>query len=262
MGETAQFIKIKDVIYYYADEAQLSTAAFRRLQGIAVRGAMDLLFDVTGEETGAVKSVEICVDANKTAQLPEDYINWSKVGILNSRGEVATLKHNPQLTTMAANNPKRLSKIVDASGPPDLSLPIDLFYLNFSNPAYGYYGVTLFGLSGNELLSEGSFEIDKDCGTIVLNPNFNHDYIILEYLSLPDENFKVPIMAQEALIAWIAWKDINQLAASRKVSVYDKTERKRAYFREKNLARNRLVPFILQDAIDASQDAIRLVPKG
>jgi hypothetical protein len=257
MGETARYTTLKKIINQYSDEAMQSQATYRRLYGIATRGVTDLSLDVIG----TITTRKICVDGNKTAQLPDDYLQWSKVGVLNAIGEVATLKINPSLTTYGSNSTSRLSQNTDGTSFDD-GLISDLFYLNFIDSGYGYYGVRLFGVSGNEAMTPGHFNIDEQCGIIILDNRYDRDYIILEYLAMPDENTNIPIQAQEALIAWIAWRDIVQLAASRKVSVYDKTERRRTYFREKNLARNRLKPFRKQDAIDASQDAIRLVPKG
>lgn len=257
MGETAQYVTLKTIIDFYTDEAILPASSRRRLYAIGTRGVIDLTLDVIGVPT----SRRICVDGNKTCQLPEDYIKWSKVGVLNSQGEVATLHHNSNLTTTGAGSPDRLSQNTGGYTTSFNQLSA-LYYLNFIDNEWGYYGHNLYGVSGNELASLGDFKVDEKCGVIILDNCFSEPYIILEYLAAPDENYEVPIQAQEALIAWLSWKDVNALAASRKVSIYDKTERKRAYFREKNLARDRIKAFRIQDAIDASQRAIRLVPKG
>jgi hypothetical protein len=259
MGETAQYKQLKEIIYDYMDEAQQNSAALRRLWNIAVRGVVDLALDVIPN----IKSCRLCVDGNKTAQLPTDYLNWSKVGVLNSSGEVATLKYNSTLTLYGANDTNRLSKNTDSVGF-DLNRISDLFYLNYFDNGYGYGLVNLFGISGNEATKIGDFRIDKDCGIIILDNCFPADYLILEYLAAPsfEDGYKVPVQAVEAVIAWISWKDTIQLAASRKVSIYDKTARRREYYNQRELARLRLKPFRLQDAYNVTQDAIRLVPKS
>lgn len=253
----AGLVNIKDIIHLYMDEAQLTTASYRRLYGIAYRGAIDLTLDVTG----VAKSCELCVLGNKTAELPDDYIQWRKIGVLNGDGEVATLSQNESLTTINSSDSNRLSDNVGVTGVGDLYRR-ELFYTNFYG--YGYEGVDVFGISGNQLASLGGFKVDKECGLIVFDPTFCYQSVIIEYLATPSEEtgVMIPIQAQEALIAWIAWKDINQLAASRKVSIYDKTERKRAYYREKDLARNRIKPFYIEEAYDVSQQAMRLVVKS
>ena len=258
MGDIAKYKELKEIVYAYMDEAQLTGAAFRRLWGIAVRGVEDIGMDVVPN----IRSCRLCVDGNKTAQLPEDYINWSKIGILNSVGEVATLKQNNNLTLFGVTDTNRLSKNTDSVGV-DLGRIQDLFYLNYFDYAYGWGGVNLFGISGNEATKIGDFRIDEQCGVLVLDNGFPTDYVIMEYLAAPSENcgYRVPIQAQEAVIAWMSWKDTQQLAASRKVSIYDKTARRREYFAQKNLARARMKPIRLQDIYNVSQDAIRLVPK-
>lgn len=259
MGDTAQYKELKEIVYAYMDEAQLNTASFRRLWGIAVRGVEDLNMDVVPN----IKSCRLCVDGNLTAQLPEDYINWSKVGVLNEQGEVATLKYNSTLTLYGSTDTRRLTKNTDAIGI-DLGRISDLFYLNYFDYSYGYGAVNLFGISGNEATKIGDFRIDEKNGVIILDNCFPTDYLIMEYLAAPSEEdgFKVAIQAQEALIAWVSWHDIIQLAASRKVSIYDKTQRERNYYNQKRKAVGRLKPFRLQDAYNVSQDAIRLVPKN
>lgn len=258
MGETAAHIELKEIIYAYMDEARQNGSVYRRLWGIAVRGVTDLSLDVIPN----VKTRRLCVDGNKTAQLPEDYINWSKVGVLNSVGEVATLKHNPNLTLYGANDINRLSKNTDSVGV-DMGRISDLFYLNYFDSDYNFGNVNLFGISGNEATKIGDFRIEEECGVLVLDNNFPTNYVILEYLAAPSEDcgYKVPIQAQEALVAWLSWRDINQLAASRNVSIYDKTARRKEYYNQKRLARERMKPIRLQDIYNVSQDAIRLVPK-
>lgn len=258
MGDTASHIELKEIIYAYMDEARQNGSVFRRLWGIAVRGVTELSLDIIPN----IKTCRLCVDGNKTAQLPEDYINWSKVGVLNSVGEVATLKHNPNLTLYAANDTNRLSKNTDSVGV-DLGRISDLFYLNYFDAEYRYGGVNLFGLSGNEATKIGDFRIDDQCGVMVLDNSFPTDYVIMEYVAAPSEDcgYKVPVQAQEALIAWISWRDINQQAASRNVSIYDKERRRKEYYNQKRLARERIKPIRIQDIYNVSQDAIRLVPK-
>jgi hypothetical protein len=252
-------VNIKDVIYMFMDEAQLTTAAYRRLYGIASRGATDLMLDVTAN----VKSCELCVLGNKTAELPEDFIQWSKIGVLNASGEVATLKHNKQLSLINDGLTSRLADNESVIGS-DLGRISEGFYLNYYGYGYGYGCADIFGLSGNEMSQYGEFKVDEECGIVILNAEFPYQNIILEYIASPSEKdgFMIPVQAQEALIAWMSWRDITQLAASRKVSIYDKQARRREYYAQKTLARNRLKPFRLEEAYDVTQSAMRLVPKA
>jgi hypothetical protein len=256
---SAALINIKKIVHMYMDEAQLTTAAYRRLYGIAQRGAVDLALDVTAN----VKSCELCVLGNRTAELPDDYIQWTKIGVLNQHGEVATLSHNNQLAIINDGQSSRLADNQSVIGT-DLGRINEGYYLNFNGYGYGYGCADIFGVSGNELSQLGEFNVDESNNVIVLNPSFPYSNLIIEYIATPceEDGYMIPIQAQEALIAWISWKDIAQLAASRKVSVYDKTARKREYYNQKNNARWRLKPFRIEEAYDVTQSAMRLVPKS
>ena len=48
-----------------------------------------------------VKSVKLPVNGNKTVDIPADFLNWAKLGILNNRGEIIPLYYNDKLTTYA-----------------------------------------------------------------------------------------------------------------------------------------------------------------
>lgn len=248
---------IKEIVHLYIDEAELTTAKYRRLYGIAYRGVIELALDVTG----VTRSCPLCVLGNKTAELPDDYIQWTKLGVLNVNGEVATLSENTDFTLQNSTSATRLTQNAGVVGQGDI-VNRELYYGNFYG--YGYDGVQLYGVSGNELSQYGQFKVDEQNGVIVLDSTFNFQEVILEYISVPGDDCEitVPIQAVECLIAWIAWKDINQLAASRKVSIYDKTERKRAFYREKEKARMRIKPFRIEEAYDRSQQAMRLVVKS
>lgn len=150
------------------------------------------------------KTIRIKKNGNQTVTLPTDYISWSKIGVLNSNGEVSTLKINNALTTYNSNSPNRISSLTAdiASNLPALySAP---YYYNF------YYNGTyqaLFGVGGG-LIQYGECRVDELNGVIILNPEFRYDSIILEYLSSPqdDDDYQIPTFLQEAVIAFIKWK--------------------------------------------------------
>lgn len=88
---TAKYISLKEVIYQYVNQAALTPAQYLRLHSIAIRGLQELEMDVSGEP----KTVVLTVLPNKTVDLPLDYLEYTKIGIINSNGEVETLRPNP-----------------------------------------------------------------------------------------------------------------------------------------------------------------------
>lgn len=112
-------------------------------------------------------------------------------------------------------------------------------------------------LDGNELCSipeTGSssrgFKVNDIEGVILFDSDFSETQVVLEYIFSPTagEDIMVPIQVQEALIAWIAWKDIESLPSSRKVTDAEKSRRQKSYFREKRNGKFRSKPFRLSES--------------
>lgn len=195
-----QYVPLKRIVSYMIDETNESIGSFDRAWVLAFRGLVDMLFDVTAESL----TVRLPLLGNKTVPFPSDYLAWVKIGVLNENGEVSTLKINNALTTFKDTNPNRLQQIngdINDAAPLLLGSP---FYLNY------YYNNTyqpLFGVGGG-LIQYGECRVDDENNIIVLPPDFRFDSIILEYFSSPEKNgdYTVPIVAQEAIIAFIKWK--------------------------------------------------------
>lgn len=195
-----QYVPLKRIVSYMIDETNESIGSFDRAWVLAFRGLVDMLFDVTAEPL----TVRLPLLGNKTVPFPSDYLAWVKIGVLNENGEVSTLKINNALTTFKDTNPNRLQQIngdINDAAPLLLGSP---FYLNY------YYNNTyqpLFGVGGG-LIQYGECRVDDENNIIVLPPDFRFDSIILEYFSSPEKNgdYTVPIVAQEAIIAFIKWK--------------------------------------------------------
>lgn len=195
-----QYVTLKRIVSYTLDETKQSIGSFDECWTLAFRALVDMFFDVTAEAL----TVRLPVLGNKTVTLPSDYLSWVKIGILNTNGEVSTLKINNALTTYKDTNPNRLDKLTS-----DISDAVPLllgspFYLNY------YYNNTyqpLFGVGGG-LIQYGECRVDDKNNLIILSPDFRFDSVILEYISSPEKNgdYQVPIIAQESIIAFIKWK--------------------------------------------------------
>lgn len=200
MTDITQYVPLKQIVSYTLDETNESMGSFDRAWVLAFRGLVDMLFDVTAEPI----TVRLPVDGNKTVRFPSDYLSWIKIGILNNNGEVSTLKINNALTTYKDNNPNRISQLTADVENGFQNLVTNPFYLNyFYNGTYQ----PLFGVGGG-LITYGDCRVDDANNIIVLEPNFQYDQIILEYISSPQKNgdYTVPIVCQEAIIAFIKWK--------------------------------------------------------
>lgn len=218
--DITQYVPLKRIVSYCLDEDNQSIGSFDRGWILAFRGLIDMLFDVTAQPI----TVRLPVPDSKVVPFPADYLTWSKIGILNNKGEVSTLKINNALTTYKDTNPNRIQKLTS-----DIT---DSFPLLLDNPYYlNYYynGMyqPLFGVGGG-LIQYGECRIDEGNNVVVLSPDFAYTSIIFEYISSPESNgdYEVPLVAQEAIIAFIKWKS--------------KTGTREEYYAEKTNTRRRM----------------------
>jgi hypothetical protein len=251
---TARWIQLDEVVKEYISQAELNMAHYRRLWNIAFRGLEDMMFNVYQMP----KTLKIPVLPNKTVKLPGDYVAYTKIGVLNSEGEVATLSKNPNMSLYAQELSNRTDLNTDA--PVDPTNIRDFVYLNYDNNGSLF---NLYGMGGF-LMSAGNFNIDEETGIIILDNGFEYDYVILEYLSSPRENeeHKVPVMIKEALIAWIAWKDYEYKPMGRRFQEMSKEQRRVNYVREKKKAKFRINPVRLWEANDIIRAGEVLAVKG
>lgn len=200
MSDLGFYTPLKTIVSYTLDEMDKSMGDFDKAWIIAFRALVDLGYNISFEP----KTIRIPVNPNKTVTLPSDYLGWTKVGILNSNGEVSTLKVNNALTTYKDNNPNRISELTsDIQNTVPMILGFPFFFNYFDNGLY----YNLYGVGGG-LIQYGECRIDERNRVIILNTDFRFDAIILEYLSSPqkDGDYQIETTLQEAVIAFIKWK--------------------------------------------------------
>lgn len=199
-SDIASYTALKTVCSYALDEEDKSSADLDKVWLLGIRAMADLLFDFAGQTI----TVRLPVLGNKTVPFPADYVSWSKVGILNEKGEINTLKVNNALTTFRDNNPNRLQNLT-----PDINngvgnVALVPYYSNF------YYGGSCYQLYGldNGIITYGDCKIDEINKVVILNEDFKYSSIMFEYINAPEKNndYQILTCLQEAVIAFIKWK--------------------------------------------------------
>lgn len=76
-------IGLKKIVANYLNTEDLTSHQFLRLYNIAKWG-LDTEFNL--DITGKLKTVILEVNPNKTVDLPCDYVSYTKIGQINSRG--------------------------------------------------------------------------------------------------------------------------------------------------------------------------------
>lgn len=252
---------LRQIIAQFLDSADQSSHQFRRLYNIGVRGCREFNLDITGQ----FKTVLLPVNPNKTVTLPQDYLTYSKMGIVNERGEIITFTKNEQLSQYHAIYTQQVER---NEGVPELTtignyvapLPYPYLYSNYWNGGTSY---NLFGLnSGTANITE--FDIDEGAGVILLNQHTRYEEMLLEYLSdgydeLADD-YKIDVRAEEAFICYLRWKQATDLI--KKFSASQIREYKNEYYRERKLAKMRINKALVSEFTKTKRSLTKLVAKA
>ncbi len=252
---------LRQIIAQFLDSADQSSHQFRRLYNIGVRGCREFNLDITGQ----FKTVLLPVNPNKTVTLPQDYLTYSKMGIVNERGEIITFTKNEQLSQYHAIYTQQVER---NEGVPELTtignyvapLPYPYLYSNYWNGGTSY---NLFGLnSGTANITE--FDIDEGAGVILLNQHTRYEEMLLEYLSdgydeLADD-YEIDVRAEEAFICYLRWKQATDLI--KKFSASQVREYKNEYYRERKLAKMRINKALVSEFTKTKRSLTKLVPKA
>ena len=253
MATHLPYITIESVIQDYLVENDKSIHDYFKVFHLAFRGLEQLGLDFFYR----VQSVKLPINANFTVTLPADYLNWCKIGILNDNGAIITLKENNNMTTYADLLPNRIEKTND---PDSLWLQDGQgLWSNFWNGGFGTSSV--LGVPSGEPFV-GEFKVDVENGVIILNQNFQRQYLMLEYLCSPQQGgtYYLPVQFREALIAWLNWK-MAKIGSSRYAWRIE-GNLKHEFICERRNAAARWHPIRKQQIYQVSQELSRLAIKS
>jgi hypothetical protein len=252
-------VKLRDIILMYSEAAIKSDSTFLRLWRTAFRGFAQMGLN----HFFNVKTISIPVNENITATLPDDYINYIRIGNFNDKGELQVLSVNNTLTTFKDTNPNRLGDIATEVGSPSFSVVGNDYLPVSQNTLEGYYNTDNFGI-GSRLLTVGECKLDIANRVILLNTSFPYPHIILEYIPSPeqDDDYEIPIQFQEAMIAWLGWQDIQYAPLNNRNNPSVKKDMANNFKNQLLLARKSYKPIRLQDIALQFREAQRYVVKG
>lgn len=248
-------MSLRKIVGQFLMSADQSSHQFIRLFEL---GKFGLETEFTLDITGTFKTVILDVMANKTVKLPCDYISYKKIGLLNGKGEVVTLKRNDQLNKLETNNKSQVQ--VGGVFPTGIYPYNDLYYNNYfySGVSYKLYGAD----SGTP--TRGEYTVDKRNGVIRLDSNFYGPQLVLEYLSDGyedgEDDYNVDVRAAKCMLAYIRWQDA--IDQRKKFSGGQVNAFMKDFYREKRLAKMRLNPFVLNELAVAIRASVKLVAKS
>jgi hypothetical protein len=255
MAQTKQYITLDSIVNDYILETEQSIHKKYRLSQLAFRCLEQLGYQYFYE----IRTVRLTMNSNQTVTLPNDYINYSKIGILNSIGEIIPLVYNANLTQYADTLSNRKALTESETIFDGVNLASDTFYNYYQ---YGGYS-NIYG-TGSGQPFVGTFKVDNDNGVILFGQDFTYPDIMLEYIASPKEGveYTLPLQFRECVIAYLAWKDIANIPSSRRGNLGDKRDRRHEYYNERRLAIASWQPFRFEDAYQLNLQQTRLTVKS
>lgn len=253
MAQRQPYISLDSVVNDYLLESEQNMNKYYKVWHLAFRGFEQLGIDFFYR----IQSVKLPINENFTVTLPADYLNWTKVGILNNRGEIIPLYYNDNFTTYADLLPDRVAKTEDERTGVE----------NWGNGVWANYWTgtaysNVYGVPSGEPFV-GQFKVDTENGVILLNERFNWQYLMLEYVSSPKEGqeYYLPVHFREALIAWLFWKDSNAKSIKSHMALGNKRDWRHEFYNERRNAIARWKPIRKQEIYQAAQNQTRLAVK-
>jgi hypothetical protein len=275
------FIPVSEVVDDYIlsieSDDYASSASDNLIRTYALRGIREMGFDMSR----IIRSLKLPVNTtNNTVALPDDYVDWTKVGVVGSDGLVYVLGENKNLnysqkyaTDDAGNNydndgdgllEREDSKSATNSGSPsvgaDISDGTDSFV--FRNYVYDNNQGRLYGAGGGHYY--GQFRVNLDQNRIELKGNNSMNEVVIEYIA--DEarrpgktrDTQVHIYAEEALRAYIYYRLIERKSS---VPAGEKARARSEYYNERRKANSRLKSVTKEEILKTIRKNFKQAPK-
>jgi len=268
---------INDFIITLADDDYAGHASDVQVRTHALRGIREMGFDLSK----VIRSVKITVDStNDTIELPDDFVDWCKVGVVGSDGIVYVLGENKNVNYSQAYANASGTKVgnaasatdsdgdgvfdrIDSKGATtgasassnDLSQGFDSYV--FRNYVYGAAN-GLYGVGGGHL--EGGFRFNLDQNRIELEGNDSISEVVIEYVA--DEarakNPSIHVYVEEALMSYMYYKIIERKSS---VPANEKARARQEYYNERRKANARMKSFTIEEALKTIRKNYKQSPK-
>ena len=268
---------INDFIITLADDDYAGHASDVQVRTHALRGIREMGFDLSK----VIRSVKITVDStNDTIELPDDFVDWCKVGVVGSDGIVYVLGENKNVNYSQAYANASGTKVgnaasatdsdgdgvfdrIDSKGATtgasassnDLSQGFDSYV--FRNYVYGAAN-GLYGVGGGHL--EGGFRFNLDQNRIELEGNDSISEVVIEYVAdeARSKNPSIHVYVEEALMSYMYYKIIERKSS---VPANEKARARQEYYNERRKANARMKSFTKEEALKTIRKNYKQSPK-
>ena len=255
---------INDFMLTIDGDDYVTSASDNAIRTLALRGLRELGFDMLK----VVRSLKMPVEDNNTVTLPDDYVDWTKIGIVGANGVIQVLGENKNINYSQVYSVINgeyydldndgLYEREDSKGATiaDSSSEASLFFSNYMyNGALG----RLYGVGGGHY--KGQFRVNLDQNRIEIMSNEAFSELVIEYIA--DEarsvNPRVHIYAEEALRSYIYYKLVERKSS---VPANEKMRARQEYYNDRRIANARMKSFTKEEALRTIRKNYKQAPKG
>tara|TARA_R110002153_G_scaffold43893_2_gene123947 strand:- start:84 stop:878 length:795 start_codon:yes stop_codon:yes gene_type:complete len=252
---------VNDFLLTLSEDDYVSNAQDYHVHQLALRGIREMGFDIMKR----IKSLSLAVDSNNTVPLPDDFVDFLRVGIAGSNGIVHVLKENKNINISQEyvldtfNNPidsdgdgvnDRVNSARNSTSGNKVSDSATYMYEASEGRQYGAGGGS----------GVGYFRMNYEQNRLELNSDMDVDNIIVEYIAdeARSQNPSVHLYAEEALRQYIYFKLVQRKA---NVPASEKQIARQNYYNELRLAKARMNSFSKEEALNVIRKNFRQSPK-
>jgi len=265
---------IKDFIITLDGDDYASNASDSAIRNLALRGIREIGFDISKK----IKSLKLLINTtNNTVELPDDFVDLLKIGIVDPDGIVRVFGNNKHInqsmsykdendvalfTSVGANDENgdgvldRLEDKTSTQGSVSSSENLNDFI--FDNYLHEGSVGRLYGAGGGHLA--GEYRLNLEQNRIEVETNNAYTHVVVEYIA--DEarsaNPDVHVYAEEALRSYMYYKIIERKSS---VPANEKSRARAEYYNERRKANARLSNFTKEEALKTIRKNFHQAPK-
>lgn len=245
---------VNDFMLLKEEDGYISHVTESAVRTFALRGVRELGFDMLK----VVKSLSLTVNHTlSTVELPDDFVDWVKIGVVGSDGLLYVFGENENISAMMKYKLDSNKNPIDSDGDgvndrendKTVSSGDSIFkgYQSYIYRNYLYEATEggVYGLGGGRY--SGEFKVNYEQNRIELSVNSDVETVGIEYISdqARSTNPSVHIYAENALQNYIYYKLIERKAG---VPMVEKQRARQEYYNERRLANSRMKSFTKEEA--------------
>ena len=271
---------IRDFIVTLDGDDYASNASDYAIRNFALRGIREIGFDL-GKK---IKSLKLSIDStNNTVALPDDFVDLSKIGIVDPNGILRVFGQNQNINYSRKYEVDSAGALTDdtsdfdggvlnisdnqildrqddktSTDNTDGSTDDNLDFYIFENYLYQGGIGRLYGTGGGYLSGEYRLNLDQDRIEIEANEGFTE--VVIEYVAdeARSSDPEVHVYAEEALRSYMYYKIIERKSS---VPANEKARARSEYYNERRKANARLSTFTQDEALKTIRKKFMQAPK-